>query len=378
MTEQDIIFSLSDISDIYFNVNDKDKDSIDQSLLDMGYFTILNEPNKHFRFINLLDSVHNENKELLATLIDIHSKAKKIIRKTPEFVKDSENADQIDFSLAYDINDETINMRGNYLFTVAGYCLNLRTKPPKHPYLEDLFMPKALMDLLLSEQLSEGLVLITADMGKGKTTTAVATLTSRLRKFGGHAMALEDPSEYDIHGFHGDYGFCSQSDVKGDYQSYMKSALRKYPTTDGKILYFGEIRDPESAAMALLASSQGCLVISTIHGLDIKATFKRLLTFVASKNNGSTKVAADMLASSFRFIFNQNKTLNPRGEGWKKFYIDGDIFYALNSDTRNQVAGALTDGKFEAITTLMSRQNTLCEKYNEGKLTLEDLVNVKQ
>jgi Tfp pilus assembly pilus retraction ATPase PilT len=366
--------NIFNIADIYFNVNNSESELIDDSLIEMGYCTSLDSTKRHYRFRDLYKG-DDSDRDLLKQFINIHSQAINTLKQQPEYKQDPDNADKIDFNVKYKINDEIINMRANYSFIHDGYCLNLRCKPPSHPYLEELDIPKSIKTILMSEKLNNGLVLFTAETGQGKTTTAVGAMTSRIKKYGGHGIALEDPPEYLIQGFHGDNGFITQTDVRREFAPYIENTLRKMPVTDGSILFVGEIRGPESAYQALLASAQGNLVLGTIHGMDIPSTFKRLITWMANRKGGSVEVAADMLSSSFRFIFHQQKTRNPKGEGWHKYLIDGDVFYALTKETKQSIERAIKDSKFELLTNLIERQNTFCQQFDNGEITEDKLTD---
>lgn len=366
--------NIFDIADIYYNINDSHEDKVNESLITMSYCTSLDHPNRHFKFIDLYNSDNEEDKELLRTLINIHSQVVKELKEHQDY---SDSSDKIDFSFRYKQNDTVINLRANYTFITDGYCLNLRTKPPVHPYLEDMDLPAAIKEILLSESLTDGLVLFTAETGQGKTTTAVATTASRIRKYGGHCNAYEDPPEYNMQGFHGKNGYICQTDVHGNFSEYIKASLRKFPITKGSILFVGEIRDPETAYNALQASAQGNLVIGTVHGMDIQSTFKRLITYVAGRKGGSVEVAADMLSSSFRFIFHQYKVRNPNGQDWEKFVIDGEVFYALTKETKSQIANAIKESNFQSLTTIIEKQNKVCERFNKGEVTKDELFNAQ-
>ncbi len=102
-----------------------------------------------------------------------------------------------------------------------------------------------------------GLVLLTGPTGSGKTTTLYAMLNA-LEKEKYNIVSLEDPIEYDIAGI-------SQSQVQAEINYTFANGLRSILRQDPDIIMVGEIRDKETARLAIQASLTGHLVFSTIH-----------------------------------------------------------------------------------------------------------------
>ena len=114
----------------------------------------------------------------------------------------------------------------------------------------------------------EGLLLVTGPTGSGKTTT-LYSLLNRLNHDGVHIMTLEDPVEYPLPLLR--QTSLSES-VKLDFASGVRSMLRQDPD----IILIGEIRDAETAAMALRAALTGHRVFATLHAGSALAAFSRL------------------------------------------------------------------------------------------------------
>ena len=114
-----------------------------------------------------------------------------------------------------------------------------------------------------------GIVLISGPTGSGKTTTLYATLTL-LNKEESNILTIEDPIEYTLEGI-------NQVQLKEDIGLDFSSALRTFLRQDPDIIMLGEIRDKETAQMAIRASLTGHLVFSTIHTNSAWGTISRLV-----------------------------------------------------------------------------------------------------
>lgn len=118
-------------------------------------------------------------------------------------------------------------------------------------------------------QKSQGFLLVTGPTGSGKTTTLYAAL-SELNQQVRNIVTLEDPVEYSLDGI--TQGHISQA-VGFTFAKGIRSLLRQDPD----VIMIGEIRDTESASIAMEASMTGHLVLSTIHTNDACSTVMRLL-----------------------------------------------------------------------------------------------------
>ncbi len=117
--------------------------------------------------------------------------------------------------------------------------------------------------------LPHGMVIITGPTGSGKTTTlasALATLNQPHRKI----LTIEDPIEYEIQ------GIC-QSQVKPEIGLTFASAMRAFVRQDPDVIMVGEIRDGETAGIAVNAALTGHLVLTTLHTETAAAAVPRLI-----------------------------------------------------------------------------------------------------
>lgn len=114
-----------------------------------------------------------------------------------------------------------------------------------------------------------GMILVTGPTGSGKTTTLYSALM-KLNKPEVNIMTVEDPVEYSFPGI-------NQVQVKEDIGLTFASALRSFLRQDPDIIMVGEIRDFETAEIAVKAALTGHLVLSTLHTNDAPSTITRLI-----------------------------------------------------------------------------------------------------
>ena len=114
-----------------------------------------------------------------------------------------------------------------------------------------------------------GMVLVTGPTGSGKTTTLYSAL-SELNKEADNIMTAEDPVEFNLSGI-------NQVQMHDDIGLNFAAALRSFLRQDPDIVMVGEIRDFETAEIAIKAALTGHLVLSTLHTNDAPSTVNRLL-----------------------------------------------------------------------------------------------------
>ncbi|MDP2630617.1 MAG: GspE/PulE family protein [Candidatus Uhrbacteria bacterium] len=114
-----------------------------------------------------------------------------------------------------------------------------------------------------------GMILVTGPTGSGKTTTVYAILKI-LNRRDVHIISIEDPVEYDIEGV-------TQIQVDPRTNLTFAKGLRAIVRQDPDVIMVGEIRDPETAGIAINSAMTGHLVLSTLHANDSATTLPRLL-----------------------------------------------------------------------------------------------------
>ncbi len=130
------------------------------------------------------------------------------------------------------------------------------------------FNEKELEGYLEGIKKPHGIILISGPTGSGKTTTLYATLKI-LNKEKSNIITIEDPIEYTLEGV-------NQVQLKESIGLTFASALRSFLRQDPDVIMLGEIRDGETAQMAIRAALTGHLVLSTIHTNSAWGTISRL------------------------------------------------------------------------------------------------------
>lgn len=174
------------------------------------------------------------------------------------------------FSINFD--DRKIDFRISTLPTSCGEKIVMRVLDKASGILtvEQLGLRgKALDDLKMVMEKSNGMILVTGPTGSGKTTTLYA-LIDKLYTEGINIVTLEDPIEYRMPGI-------NQSQVNAEIDYTFASGLRSIVRQDPDIIMIGEIRDGETAEMAVHAALTGHVVLSTLHTNDSAGAAPRLI-----------------------------------------------------------------------------------------------------
>ncbi len=167
---------------------------------------------------------------------------------------------------------DDFDIRVSILPTLHGEKVVLRilSKDTSHINIESLgFTENELKIYLESIRKPNGIVLISGPTGSGKTTTLYATL-KLLNQSNSNILTVEDPIEYTLEGI-------NQVQLKESIGLDFAKTLRTFLRQDPDIIMVGEIRDVDTANMAVRAALTGHLVLSTIHTNSAWATISRLI-----------------------------------------------------------------------------------------------------
>ncbi|MFV0438373.1 MAG: type II secretion system ATPase GspE [Desulfopila sp.] len=169
------------------------------------------------------------------------------------------------------VGNREIDVRVSTLPTAFGerVVLRLLDKSSVLISLADLGMPADRLAIFAQQiKASNGIVLVTGPTGSGKTTTLYAALTS-INSTDINIITVEDPIEYRISGI-------GQMQVNPKIHLTFASGLRSIVRQDPDVILVGEIRDPETAEIAIQSALTGHLVFSTLHTNDSASAITRL------------------------------------------------------------------------------------------------------
>jgi len=151
-----------------------------------------------------------------------------------------------------------------------GWAAAIRLLPDLPGDLESLGLPPQLERLADARY---GLVLATGPAGSGKSTTLAALVRRILERRRVHLITVEDPVEYE---HEHSLGIVEHIEIGRDVPSF-STALRSILRQDPDVILVGEMRDPESIAIAITAAETGHLVLSSLHTGDSPQTIHRIL-----------------------------------------------------------------------------------------------------
>ena len=169
------------------------------------------------------------------------------------------------------IGEELVDIRVSVIPTAGGerVVLRLLDKGRGQLGLKDIgFGPKTLSTFRELIGVSHGIILLTGPTGSGKTTTLYAAL-NELNNEERNILTVEDPVEYQLPGI-------GQMQIKSKIDLTFASCLRHILRQDPDVIMIGEIRDLETAEIAIQASLTGHLVLSTLHTNDAASAVTRL------------------------------------------------------------------------------------------------------
>ncbi len=212
------------------------------------------------------------------------------------------------------------------------------------PSFDELHLPAGVARLANEQR---GLVLVTGATGSGKSTTLAAMLDHINRTRNLHIVTIEDPIEI----LHPDHGcIVSQREIGLDTDSF-REGLRRVLRQDPDVILIGELRDAETARVALQAAESGHLVLSTLHTLDAAETVGRMVELFPP---GKQAQIVAILAGVLRGVISQR--LMPRTGGGRVPAVEvmvsnariADLIRELRAD---EITAAIAEGEFYEMQT---------------------------
>lgn len=255
-----------------------------------------------------------------------------------EFERDGE----ADFSYSV---DGVGRFRVNAFRQRGSVSIVMRFIPFGVPKFEELDLPETIARLAKEER---GIVLVTGTTGSGKSTTLASMLDLVNRTMQKHIVTIEDPIEF----LHRDSeSLINQREVGMDTLSFAR-ALRRVLRQDPDIILVGEIRDSETAQIALSAAETGHLVLSTLHTVDATETINRIIDLFPPHERGQVRT---MLAGTLRGIIGQRLIRTKdggRAAACEVMVTTGRIQdFIMDPEQTGQIQQAIAEGEYYGMQT---------------------------
>ncbi len=256
-----------------------------------------------------------------------------------------------DFSLELEIDGRRDRFRVNYFLNGEHVGACFRVIPSTIPDFQWAGFPPSLADRLAHYR--NGLVLLCGVAGSGKTTS-LAMLINLLNQEGGYRIiTVEEPVEYLVP--KAPHSVVTQREVGADVHSFadgLKYGLRQDPD----VILVGEIRDKETAQIALSAAETGHLVFSTMHTRDAKGAISRYADLFDQTTQQGIR---SQLSLSLRAVISQH--LLPGVQKGQKRELALEIMF-----NNSAIASAIRIGKIEGI------DNSILTGRADGMVTLDE------
>ncbi|MEP6661564.1 MAG: PilT/PilU family type 4a pilus ATPase [Acidimicrobiales bacterium] len=280
---------------------------------------------------------------------------------TEEQMREFEHRRDTDFAVSF---EDKARLRGSAYMQRGNPALALRLIPDRIPSFDELGLSAAVRDLAT---LAQGLVLFTGPTGSGKSTSQAAVVDWINHNRRCHILTIEDPIEY-LHRHA--QSAVSQREVGTDSDSFAR-ALRSALREDPDVILLGEMRDPESIAIALTLAETGHLVISTLHTNDAAQALDRIVDVFEAERQEQIRV---QLSSALAAVVAQR--LLPRiGGGLVAAYEVLIASHAVRNLIREgktrQIRNVITTGQGVGMQTLEAGLSRLVL---ERVVTYEDAV----
>ncbi|MCM0604713.1 MAG: PilT/PilU family type 4a pilus ATPase [Xanthomonadaceae bacterium] len=208
---------------------------------------------------------------------------------------------QTDFS--FKVN-ETGRFRCNLFYQRGHLSAVVRIIPLITPNIDKLGIPGVVKELAMK---TKGLVVVSGPTGSGKSTTLAAMIQYINHNASVHVLCLEDPIEYI---FTDDKASITQREIGSDATSFEEglfAGLRQDPD----VIVIGELRDPATMKLALIAAETGHLVFATLHTHDARTTMERFIDVFPSEEQAQIRI---QLANVLNGIVSQHLISTSNGE----------------------------------------------------------------
>jgi len=247
----------------------------------------------------------------------------------------------------------SLQFRINVFRENDGICAAIRALSLHIPKVETIGFPNNVWEDIVTSR--HGLVLVTGITGAGKSTTIASFIDRISEKRPCRIITLEDPIEYI---FSQKSSIISQREVGRDAKSFI-DGLRSMMREDPDVIFVGEMRDPETIAMTLMAAETGHLVFSTLHTRDATGTITRILDYFPPGRQSEVK---NQLSLGLRYIVCQK--LIPKKDGTGRI-----VAMEILNNNNYACANLIRTGKIEQIYSQL--QTKVRNEPSEKMITIE-------
>lgn len=295
--------------------------------------------------------VHGQLKSDRKELLSAEQSRGIVESMTPERLLARLNADgkNFDFSVSVLHGNKPVRFRANVFIAQGDWCACLRHVPEMIPTFEWMGFPPMLAERLIAY--TNGLVIVTGVTGSGKSTTLAALINLLNHRGGSRIITVEEPIEY-VHK-PVSTSVVTQREVGRDVDSFydgLKYGLRQDPN----VILIGEIRDRDTAQMALSAAETGHLILATMHTRDAKGAVTRFADLFPHDAQDDVR---SQLSLALRSVVSQH-LLPAATEGEKRalalevMHVNMPIRSAIRFGKIESIESAIQTGKRDAMYTL--------------------------
>jgi len=275
------------------------------------------------------------------------------------------NQKNLDCSLSFDTESGPCRLRVNTFVAQGDPCACFRFIPNQLPTFDWMGFPKGLAERIV--QLRNGLVVVTGVTGSGKTTTLAGIVNLLVQSGSYRIITVEQPTEY-LFSSTGS-SVITQREVGVDVDSFYDGLIYGL-RQDPDVILVGEIRDRETATMALSAAETGHLIFCTLHTQDAKGAVSRLVDLFPHAAQDDVR---SQLSLSLRYVVSQH--LLPAATDGDKRALAIEVLHVTNA-----VKAAIRFGKIESIENAIQTgrrdgmtmfDESLARLASSGKITWE-------
>ncbi|MBT3468295.1 MAG: PilT/PilU family type 4a pilus ATPase [Opitutae bacterium] len=279
-----------------------------------------------------------------------------------------QSGDVKDLDCGFSWEEGGVNFRINIFHDRDGLAMVMRMLSSHVPSISEVGFPyDSVWEDIVG--LKQGLCLVTGVTGSGKSTTIASLIEHINQERKTRIITLEDPIEFV---FESKESMISQREIGNDVASFsagLRSALRENPD----IIFIGEMRDQETAGLALSAAETGHLVFSTLHTRDTKGAISRIVDMFPAEQ---AKGLALQLSFSIGAVISQK--LIPREDGQGRVVAmevlrnTSGLGNVIRTQNLAQVYSMLETQKKEGMQTM---EQHLVDLYAEGVISYDNAVN---